>query len=127
LAIWVTSAYGPLPGNLTLILAVLTLCILVAYIGVSVTVFFYYRRERPGDFNVLLHALIPFLATLLVAAVLFAQFYPVQPSYPANLAAPIAAGWLVVGLIWVLVLRVTNPSALEAGERLYREAEAPQD
>ena len=127
LAIWVTKAYGPLPGNLTLILAVLTLCILVAYIGVSITVFFYYRREHPGDFNVVLHAVIPFLATLLVAAVLFAQFYPVQPTFPANLAAPIAAGWLVVGIIWVLVLRVSNPTALEAGERLYVEAEAPHE
>jgi amino acid transporter len=127
LAFWVTAAYGPLPGNLTLILAVLTLCILVAYIGVSIAVIAYYRRERPGEFNVLLHAVIPIVTTLLVAAVLIAQFYPVQPTFPANLAAPIASGWLVVGIIWLLVLRVTNPSALEAGERLYLDAEAPQD
>jgi amino acid transporter len=126
LAFWVTAAYGPLPGNLTLILAVLTLCILVAYIGVSITVIAYYRRERMGDFNVLLHAVIPVVTTLLVAAVLIAQFYPVQPTFPANLAAPIAAGWLVVGIIWLLVLRATNPSALEAGERVYLEADAPQ-
>lgn len=104
----------------------LTLCILVAYIGVSITVFSYYRREHPGDFNVVLRAVIPFVTTLLVAAVLFAQFYPVQPAFPANLAAPIAAGWLVVGIIWAMVLRVRSPSALEAGERLYLEAEASQ-
>lgn len=125
LAFWVTQVYGPLPGNLTVILGVLTLCVLVAYLGVSVTVFFYYRREHPGDFNVVLHAVIPIISALLVAAVLFAQFYPDQPTFPANLAAPIAAGWLVLGIIWVLVLRARRPSALEAGERIYLEAESP--
>jgi amino acid transporter len=124
-AFWVTAAYGPLPGNLTLILGVLTLCVLVAYIGVSITVFFYYRREHQSDFKVLLHVVIPIITTLLVAGVLFAQFYPTPPPFPGNLAAPIAAGWLVLGIIWVLVLRARRPSALEAGERLYLEAEAP--
>lgn len=124
LAFWVTAAYGPLPGNLTLILAVLTLCVLVTYIAVSLTVFFYYRREHQSDFNIGLHVVIPVITTVLVAAVLVAQFYPVVPAFPANLAAPIAGGWLVIGIIWVMVLRSTRPSALEAGERIYLEAEA---
>ncbi len=123
-AFWVTAAYGPLPGNLTLILGVLTLCVLVAYIGVSITTIFFYLRQHRSNFNVLLHAIIPIITTLLVAAVLVAQFYPNAPAFPANLAAPIAAGWLVVGIIWVIVLRFTKPSALEAGERLYLEAES---
>lgn len=128
LAFWVTAAYGPLPGNLTLILGVLTLCVLVAYTGVSLTVFFYYRREHQSEFNVLLHAVIPILTAVLVVGVLFAQFYPTPPPFPGNLAAPIAAGWLVVGIVWVIVLRFRNPSALEAGERLYLEAEsAPKE
>jgi len=41
---------------------------------------------------------------------------------PGDLAAPIAAVWLVLGIIWVLVLRASRPAALEAGERLYLEA-----
>lgn len=123
-AFWVTAAYGPLPGNLTVILAVLTDCVLVAYVAVSVTVFFYYRRERASDFNVLLHAVIPIISILLVAGVLVSQFYPVPPP-PGNIAGPIAAGWLVLGIIWLFVLRSTRPSALEAGERLYLEAESP--
>jgi amino acid transporter len=124
LAFWVTQAYGALPLNLTVILAVLTDCVLVAYIGVSVTVFFYYLRERRSDFNVLLHVVLPIISTLLVLGVLVSQFYPVPPP-PGNIAGPIAAGWLVIGIVWVLVLRSTRPSALEAGERLYLEAESP--
>ncbi len=124
LAFWVTQAYGPLPGNLTVILAVLTDCVLVAYIAVSLTVIFYYRREHRSDFKVLLHAVIPIVTTLLVAGVLISQFYPAPPP-PGNLAGPIAAGWLVLGILWVLVLRARRPAALEAGERLYLEAESP--
>jgi amino acid transporter len=122
LAFWVTAAYGPLPGNLTLILAVLTDCVLVCYIAVSLAVFFFYRREHQSDFNVWLHAVIPFITTLLVVGVIYAQFFPTPPASPGNLAAPIAAGWLVLGIIWVIVLRFSRPGALEAGERLYLEA-----
>lgn len=124
LAFWVTQAYGPLPLNLTVILAMLTDCVLVAYIGVSITVFFTYRREHRSEFNVLLHAVIPVISILLVAGVLISQFYPVPPP-PGNLAGPLAAGWLIIGIIWVLVLRSSRPTALEAGERLYLEAESP--
>ncbi|HLW03648.1 MAG TPA: APC family permease [Ktedonobacterales bacterium] len=122
LAFWVTAAYGPLPGNLTVILAVLTDCVLVCYIAVSLAVIFFYRREHESDFNVWLHAVIPIITTLLVLGVLIAQFYPTPPAFPGNLAAPIAAGWLVLGIIWVIVLRASRPAALEAGERLYLEA-----
>ncbi len=122
LAFWVTAAYGPLPGNLTVILAVLTDCVLVCYIAVSLAVLFYYRREHKSDFNVWLHAVIPIITTVLVALVLIAQFYPTPPAFPGNLAAPIAAVWLVIGIVWVLVLRSARPAALEAGERLYLEA-----
>jgi amino acid transporter len=127
LAFWVTQAYGPLPLNLTVILAMLTDCVLAAYIGVSIATLFYYLRQRRSDFNVLLHAVIPVITTLLVAGVLVSQFYPAPPP-PGNLAGPIAAGWLILGIIWVLVLRSSRPSALEAGERLYLEAESsPQE
>ncbi len=122
LAFWVTQAYGQLPLNLIVILAVLTDCVLVAYIGVSISAFFYYRREHQSDFNVWLHAVIPIITTLLVLGVLISQFYPAPPP-PGNLAGPIAAGWLVLGIIWMLALRTRRPSALEAGERLYLEAE----
>ena len=120
-AFWVTQVYGPLPANLTLILAVLTDCVLVAYIGVSLASFLYYRRQRPSEFSVLRHAVIPGLSTLLLLAVLVAQFVPAPP-FPGNLGGPIAAGWLIVGIIWVLVLKAVRPAALEAGERLYEEA-----
>lgn len=121
IALWVTNVYGPLPLNLTLILAVLTDCVLVAYIGVSIAVIFYYRRERPSEFNWLRHLVIPILASLLLLGILVTEFYPAPPA-PANLAGPIAAGWLILGVIWVLVLRFTRPSALEAGEKIYVEA-----
>ncbi len=120
LAFWVTQVYGPLPANLTLILGVLTDCVLVAYLGVSLATFLYYFRQRRSEFHVLRHVVVPLLTVLLLLGVLITQFYPAPPP-PGNLAGPIAAGWLVVGIIWLVFLRVRRPAALEAGERIYEE------
>ncbi len=122
LAFLVTQLYGPLPKNLTVILAVLTDCVLVCYIAVSLAVLFFYLRKRRDDFNVALHAVIPIVTSLLVLGVLIAQFYPTPPASPGDLAAPIAGIWLLIGIVWVIVLRFSRPTALEAGERLYLEA-----
>jgi amino acid transporter len=122
LAYWVTQVYGPIPANLTVILGVLTDCILVAYLGVSVSVFFYYRRTQSGAFRVLKHVVVPLITTLLLLGVLVAQFYPAPPP-PANLAGPIAAGWLILGGIWAAVLAFRAPAALEAGKQIYETTE----
>jgi hypothetical protein len=63
----------------------------------------------------------------LLLAVLGAQFltatnpdqYPgLLPQY---LGTIIVGGWLALGILWVLALRLWRPAALEAGERVYVE------
>lgn len=128
LAIWAAAVFGAPPNSFQLIVAVVADCVLLAYIGVSITVPFYYRRERPGEWNLLRHAIIPVITALLLLVVLVAQFYATIP--PANYPGPlpqylggaIVGGWLIVGIVWVIVLRLKRPAALEAGERLYVEA-----
>lgn len=129
IAVWAAAVYGAPPNSFEVIISVTADCVLLVYIGVSLAVPFYYRRERPGEWNLLRHAIIPVVTALLLAVVLVAQFYSTAPliNYPGPLpqylGGAIAGGWLIVGIVWVLVLRARRPAALEAGERLYIEAE----
>jgi hypothetical protein len=40
---------------------------------------------------------------------------------PQYLGAIIVGGWLALGIVWVLALRLFRPAALEAGGRIYVE------
>jgi hypothetical protein len=77
------------------------------------------------------HLVAPLLAVLLLIAVLGAQFlaatnpdqYPgLLPQYQGTI---IVGGWLALGIVWALALHMWRPAALEAGERIYVETEAP--
>ncbi len=130
LALWAETVYGGPPNDFLVIIAVLTFCMLVAYIGVSLATLGYYLREQRAEFSVLRHAVVPIITVLLVLGVLIAQFttasYPPTPypgPLPQYLAGYIVLGWLVLGVIWVFVLRATRPAALEASEKVYISAE----
>ncbi len=106
-----TNAYG-------LIATVLTLAILLLYFASCVSVFVYYRRERPQDFRIVQHVIVPLIPMVIMLFVFAAQVYPVPP-YPLNLALPIVVVWLVLGVIYMLYLNRTNPAALEHGRDVY--------
>jgi amino acid transporter len=128
IASWSAYVYGAPSNSFYVIIAVASYCVLAAYIGVSIAVPFFYRRERPAEFNALRHVVIPVLAVLLLLAVLAAQIFTGERPHrfpgllPQYLGAIFAGGWLLLGIIWLLVLRVRKPAALDAGERIYVEA-----
>jgi len=106
-----TNAYG-------LIATVLTLAILLLYFASCVSSFVYYRRERPQDFRIVQHVIVPLIPMIILLFVFAAQIYPVPP-YPLNLALPIVVVWLVLGVIYMLYLNRKNPAALEHGRDVY--------
>jgi amino acid transporter len=130
IALWEAAVYGPPPNSFFLLVDTAAYFVILAYIGVSLAVPFFYLRERRSEFSFLRHALIPLVTVALLVVVLYAQFgFALPPdNYPGLLpqyfAAILAGGWLILGLIRLLVLRARNPQALEAGERVY--VEAPQ-
>ena len=46
------------------------------------------------------------------------QFYP-APSPPYNLAGPICAAWLILGVIIVIILNMRAPAALARSGKVY--------
>jgi amino acid transporter len=59
----------------------LTSLVIVVYMTVCVSTIVYYRREKPAEFNVWLHGVVPALGALAFVPVLYYQFHPL-PAYP---------------------------------------------
>jgi amino acid transporter len=128
IAVWNGLVYGSPPKSFYLLIDTAAYCVLSTYVAVSIAVPFFYLRERRADFRLVRHLVIPLLAALLLVVVLLAQFFTaVAPdNYPSALpqyvAGGIVGGWLLLGIIWMLVLRLRKPEALKAGERIYVES-----
>jgi amino acid transporter len=80
---------------------------------------FFYQREHGADFNVIQHIIIPAIPFIVLAVVLYFQFAPVPP--PLNLALPITAAWLVLGIVVVIFLSLRAPEALARSSKVYIE------
>ncbi len=93
-----------------------TLGILGGYLLVGISGLVYYQRhkEAGGAGRAIWQILFPVIAILIVAAALFSSIYPIPPAAPLttplNYTPWIFAGWLALGIIIVVVLRVTNPA-----------------
>lgn len=127
IALWSATVYGQPPNSFYVLVDSAAYCVLSTYAAVSLAVPFYYLRQRRDEFRLLSHLVVPVLAALLLVVVLLAQFFlAAKPDnypglLPQYLGAIIAGGWLVLGIIRLLMLRARNPQALEAGERIYAE------
>ncbi|MEO7003514.1 MAG: APC family permease [Ktedonobacterales bacterium] len=131
IAFWSETVYGAPPNSFYVIVDAAAYCVLSIYAVVSLATPVFFLRQRRSDFRVIPHLVIPVVAAVLLIIVLAAQLltattptnYPgILPQY---LGLIIAGGWLVIGIIWLLVLRVRKPEALEAGERIY--VDTPQE
>jgi amino acid transporter len=94
-----------------------TLGILGGYLLVSLSGLVYYQRHKEeggGPGRAIWQILFPIIAILIVGAALFSSIYPIPPAAPLttplNYTPWIFAGWLVLGLIIVVALRVANPA-----------------
>lgn len=97
---------------------ILTLGLLLLYFASCISAFVFYRRERPQDFRIWQHVIVPLIPLIILSFVLFSQLYPVPP-YPLNLALPVLVVWIVLGVGYLLYLSYTNPVALERGKEIF--------
>lgn len=94
-----------------------TLALILTYIMGNFAVSVYYWRERRSDANILLHFILPGLATLVLLAPLVASVYPLPP-FPTNLPIIILPIWLIGGFFVNRWLRRNRPLALQSAARL---------
>jgi amino acid transporter len=97
-----------------------TLAIILVYILLCVGGMVFFKRTS-RRYNPLIHALVPLVGAVIFAAAWYGSVYP-APSAPINVAPYVAAAWLVVGLVFLAVLRIRRPGAVERiGEILGEE------
>ena len=108
-----------------LIGTVLTLGLLLLYVASCVSAFVFYRRERPQEFRVLQHVIIPAIPVIILFFVFASQIYPVPP-YPLNLALPILLVWIVLGVVYLLYLNRTNLAGLERSKDVFIQDPEPE-
>lgn len=100
-----------------------TCALIITYIMGNVSVFFYYRREHPEEFNSLLHLVLPGIAVVMLVITLGASVYPL-PTYPTRIAMYIVVAWLVIGAALTVWLMRNRPEALaRSGQMIFEEAE----
>lgn len=96
-------ALGP-SNQLFLLATVITLGLSMVYIAGNIGVMTYYLRERRAELNWLLHVIFPVASSVAIVVVCYKSVVPL-PAWPVSLAPFIAGGWIIVGLVVVVVLQ----------------------
>src|SRR5829696_20693 len=102
-----------------------TLAVLFVYIFINVSVFLYFYRKERERFSVVMHALIPLVATAAVSLPIYGLIYPV-PAPPYNLWPYLIAAWAVIGLAILFIISRRRPDLVEAMGHAFSEAGADE-
>lgn len=84
---------------------VLVIAVIVVYVLANLGVVLYYWREQRAHFNWLLHGVFPIGTSAILIYSLFASFNP-WPALPFGAAPFIVLGWLLIGVIVLIVFHV---------------------
>lgn len=91
-----------------------TLAVIVLYIMANLALTAYIRRERPSEFSIWKHAIVPMVGSLLLLPVLFVTVYPV-PSWPYSITPYLFAAVLFAGFVYMVWLESRHRGALGRG------------
>ena len=91
-----------------------TLAAILLYAMANLALTAYIRRERPAQFSVWRHLVIPWMGTFTLVPVFFVTVYPV-PDWPVNITPYLFLALLVVGVAYMYWLRLHDPDALGRG------------
>ncbi len=94
-----------------------TLAVIVLYVMANIALTAFVRREHPADFNILRHAVVPLVGTLLLIPVLFVTVWPV-PAYPLNLTPYIFIVIMIAGFVVMQFIVARRPAALAEGSAM---------
>ncbi len=104
----------------------LTLGFLVLYIASCLAALVFSIREREDEFHFFSHLVLPLVPAVILLFPLAVQIYPVPP-FPLNLAAPLLALWILLGLAYLFFLQWRHPEALRRGKLVFLDEEVPAE
>jgi uncharacterized membrane protein len=121
--------YDPVTA-FSLVATMVTAVIILIYISLNLACIGFYLKERRSEFNVVSHLILPVLGVLAFIPAILAALGIEQPLFtfitplPERLsfAGPVVAGWLVLGLLYLIYLMSTgNGDRARALNQLYVE------
>ncbi|TVZ75453.1 APC family permease [Streptomyces sp. BK340] len=99
---------------------VLTLMLILVYMGTCASCIVYYLRKQRGEFRPLMHLVFPLLGIAIFVPVFIAALgidfagLGIAPlERPLSLAPWIVAGWLALGIVYLTRLRRAKPEAID--------------
>jgi amino acid transporter len=81
-----------------------TLVLIFIYAAGNIGVYFLYRRQRPSEFNQVLHFVFPVLSTISLMWVAYHSVVPL-PDAPLRYAPILVGAWLIAGVVLLLTVR----------------------
>jgi amino acid transporter len=97
--------------------------VIVVYMLVSAGCIWHYWRVRRGEFNPLLHLVLPIGGIVLFFFPLYYQYYKVPPPYPFKYGNWYAVVWAGIGLAVTIFAVLLRPERLRDLDRVYVEDE----
>jgi amino acid transporter len=92
----------------------LTVAVLLLYFAAQLALPAFYWREHRSEFNLVLHAVVPLTAAVIIFFAFRSLVWPHLPPSPIRYAFPAAGAWMAIGVGIVAWLRVRRPEALAA-------------
>jgi amino acid transporter len=132
-ALWLGLQYEPFPA-FALLGTIIGAVIIGIYILVDLACLFYYWRFQRGEFNWLLHGLVPILGIVaFVPALMTAvgiggsvfSFIAALP-YPFNRVGPVVGIWFALGVVYLIWLYARAPERIRDTARVFMDEEAAE-
>jgi amino acid transporter len=132
-SMWLGAQFDPFTG-FAILGTIIGAVVIAIYMLVNLSCLLFYLREHPGDFNVLLHGVIPVLGILaFVPALMTATgvgssvFDFISPlPYPFSVVGPVVAIMLVLGIAYLVYLIVNAPDRLTDTAKVFIDEEVAE-
>jgi amino acid transporter len=124
LPLWLGFQYDPVTA-FSILATLAVIVVVLIYMLVNISCLLYYWRYERSEFNWLLHGVVPiagilvFIPAFLTAAgITVFDFVGELPS-PISYAGPVAAIWMVIGIVYLIYLYSTNPQRVADTGRVF--------
>jgi len=97
---------GPWPFFIFLIAYVLVLGVIFVYIMANIGVFVHYWTKARSEFSWIMHFVFPVGTSLVLLWSIYAAFVQLPPAEPNNWTPVVAAIWLLLGIVILIVMKV---------------------
>ena len=128
-SLWLGLQYTPLTA-FALVGTIVTAVIIAIYMVVNLACLVFYLREGRGEFNWLLHGVVPvlgiaaFVPAFLTAVGIRAFSFVSALPYPISLVGPVVGIWYAIGVVVLVLLLARRPERLRDTGRVFVEEDA---